>query len=116
MDNRAFFVLVGLVLAPLAAADEAYVFTDENGVVNYSDRPMPGAQRIELAEPNRGRSLAVPPDAADTADASDLAPFRYESLEVASPGAEDTLWNIEGILNVSLSLSPTLQPGHQVRV
>jgi hypothetical protein len=26
------------------------------------------------------------------------------------------LWNIEGVLNVSLALSPALQPGHQVRV
>ncbi len=44
------------------------------------------------------------------------AAVRYKSLEIASPGAEETLWNIEGVLNVSLSLSPALQPGHQVRV
>ena len=42
-------------------------------------------------------------------------PFRYESLEVVSPGAEETLWNIEGVLNVSVALQPALQPGHQVR-
>ena len=116
MDTRTAFVLLGFVLAPLTAADEAYVWTDENGVVHYSDRPMPGAERIELAEPNRSRSLTVPADAADTVDASDLVPFRYENFDVASPGAEETLWNIEGVLNVSLTLSPPLQPGHQVRV
>ena len=43
-------------------------------------------------------------------------PFSYESIEVASPAAEETLWNIEGTLSVSLSLSPALRPGHQVRV
>ena len=85
-------------------------------MVNFSDRPTPGAQRIELAEPNRSRSLATPADPADTADTSDLMPFRYESFEVASPGAEETLWNIEGVLNVSMALSPPLQAGHQVRV
>jgi hypothetical protein len=116
MDTRTFFVLLGLVLAPLAAANEAYVWTDESGVVHYSDRPMPGAERIELAEPNRSRSLATPAEPADTVDTSDIAPFRYESFEVVSPGAEETLWNIEGVLNVSLNLTPALQPGHQVRV
>ena len=116
MDKRTVVVLLGIVLAPVTVADEAYVWTDENGVVNFSDRPTPGAQRIELAEPNRSRSLATPADPADTADTSDLVPFRYESFEVASPGAEETLWNIEGVLNVSLNLTPALQPGHQVRV
>ena len=40
----------------------------------------------------------------------------YESLEVASPSAEETLWNIEAILTVTLALTPALKPGHQVRV
>ena len=43
--------------------------------------------------------------------AQSAAPFRYESLEVASPGAEETLWNIEGTLNVTLALTPALRPG-----
>ena len=43
-------------------------------------------------------------------------PVRYESFEIATPVAEETLWNIEGVLNVSLALTPALQPGHQVRV
>ncbi len=116
MDIRTTLVLLGLVLAPLAAADEAYVFTDEDGVVHYSDRPMPGARRIELAEPNRSRSLGARRERADPAKTTDSGPFRYESLEVSSPGPEETLWNIGGVLNVSLSLNPGLRPGDQVRV
>ena len=49
---------MGLVLAPIAAADEAYVSTDDSGEVHYSDRPMPGAKRIELPEDTRSLSLA----------------------------------------------------------
>jgi len=103
-------------------AAEAYVWTDDEGVVHYSDRPVPGARRIELAEPNTGQSPAprrreaTPGDSGDEEPAQDEAPFRYESLQVSTPGAEETLWNIEGVLNVSLTLSPPLQPGHQVRV
>jgi hypothetical protein len=116
MDTRTMLVLLGLVLAPVTVADEAYVWTDEDGVVHYTDRPIPGADRIELAEPNRSRSLGTPRDSADDDDSSDTGPAGYQTLEVASPGAEETLWNIEGVLNVSLSLRPALRPGHQLRV
>ena len=121
MELRTILVLLGLLAMPFAMAEEAYVWTDEDGVVHYSDRPQPGARRIELAEPNTGQSPvrrrpeATPDDAAEDA-AEEEAPFRYESLAVASPGAEETLWNIGGVLNVSLALNPPLQPGHQVRV
>ena len=119
METRTILVLLGLLVMPYAAADEAYVWTDEDGVVHYSDRPQPGAERIQLDDPNTGRSPA--PRQSDTGDATDGepdegAPFSYESFAVVSPGAEETLWNIEGVLNVSLALSPGLQPGHQVRV
>ena len=120
METRTILVLLGLLVMPYATADEAYVWTDEDGVVHYSDRPVPGAQRIELADPNSGQALAPQPDASEGDDAGDAAdpdaPFSYNSLEVASPTAEETLWNIEGVLNVSLALNPPLRPGHQVRV
>ena len=41
--------------------------------------------------------------------------FAYESIEVSSPEAEETLWNIEGVVNVAVSLQPGLRPGHRVR-
>jgi hypothetical protein len=121
MEIRTILVLLGLLLPPFATAGEAYVWTDDEGVVHYSDRPVPGARKIELAEPNTGQSPARRrADAAgdETAEApteSDV-PFRYETLEIASPSAEETLWNIGGALTVSLALNPPLQAGHQVRV
>jgi len=116
METRTILVLLGLLAAGAVLAD-AYTWTDEEGIVHYSDRPQPGARRIDIAEPNSGRSPAPRRSAATTPDTTDTtAPVNYESFEVASPGAEETLWNIEGVLNVSLSLTPALQPGHQVRV
>jgi hypothetical protein len=35
---------------------------------------------------------------------------------VSAPAPEETLWNIEGVLNVTINLQPALQSGHQVRV
>ena len=120
MEIRPILILLALFVGGAALAD-TYKWTDEEGVVHYSDRPHPGAKRIVIDAPNASRSLsprstarAAATDSAGTADAG--KPFRYESFEIASPGAEETLWNIEGVLNVSLSLTPALQPGHQVRV
>lgn len=124
MLKRLLFGFSALLVAGLVFA-QAYRWVDENGVVHFSDRPMPGAERIELprsdttsrprspsrpAAATRGRSAAAtePPEANE--------PFRYESLSIASPVAEETLWNIAGVLNVNLSLQPALQPGHQIRV
>jgi cytoskeletal protein RodZ len=122
METRQILLLVGLLVANAAFAD-AYVWTDEDGVIHYSDRPHPGAKRVDLGESKpSSRSTTsrqttagttTPPEESDVEEAS---PFRYDSLEVAAPAAEETLWNIAGELSVSLALSPALKPGHTVRV
>ena len=120
MEIRTILVLLGLLAAGVAVAD-TWTWTDEEGVVHYSDRPRPGAERIVLDAPNASQSLAARNRSASGnagADAVDdsAGPVRYNSFEVTSPGPEETLWNIEGVLNVSLSLNPALKPGHQVRI
>ena len=111
-------LLLGL-LATGAAHAQAYKWTDADGVVHYSDRPQPGAQEVDLGQYSapQGNSLARKPlpRRASTAEQDAAATFRYESLQVASPAAEETLWNIGAVLNVSLALSPGLQSGHRVQ-
>jgi hypothetical protein len=108
-------------LAAGAVLAQAYKWTDEDGVVHFSDRPQEGAERIDLPEaaprprpPPRAASSAAA--ATDTTPVEEAGPFRYESLTIGAPLAEETLWNIEGVLNVTLNLQPALQPGHRIRV
>lgn len=120
MDKRTIFVLLVSLVATSALA-EAYRYVDENGVVHYTDRPIPGAEEIILPDSNTTTVRRYNrPDSNTSQPADDAAgpeePFRYDSIEVSAPAAEETLWNIGGVLNVSLALSPALQPGHQVRV
>ena len=124
MGIRSILVLISLLVAGTAVAEEAYRWVDDQGVVHYSDRPRPGAERIVLPTPNTvtrsvRQSTTSGTAASTTATAQSPEPtatFRYDSLAVASPGADETLWNIEGVLNVSLAVTPAMQPGHQVRV
>jgi len=121
MEKRPILVLLGLLVASAAFAEEAWRWIDEDGIVHYSDRPRPGAERIILPEPNSSRSLSHTRKDSNqaTADgeepAADQGPFRYESLAISTPASEQTLWNIEGVLSVALALNPALRPGHQVR-
>jgi hypothetical protein len=122
MEIRPILVLIGLLAAAAAGAEAAYTWTDEDGIVHYSDRPEPGATEINLVgdKPASQSAPARPPaattGASDNEGSEPAGPFKYDSHEIVSPGAEQTLWNIEGTLNVTLALTPALQPGHQVRV
>lgn len=121
MPTRIILVFIVGLLASGASFAQAYKWVDEDGVVHYSDRPQPGAEEVDLhaTKPARRTSRRTTASAAtqsEAAPAEPARPIRYESLSVATPGAEETLWNIGGVLNVSLALSPALQPGHRVRV
>jgi hypothetical protein len=121
MGTRPIFALLGLMVAAAATAD-VYRWVDEDGVVHFSDTPVDGAEQVDIAEANRqtGARVFTPDSQAQgeqgQPEPEEQQPFQYESFTIASPKAEETLWNIEGVLNVSLALSPPLQSGHRIRV
>ncbi|MEM7430442.1 MAG: DUF4124 domain-containing protein [Pseudomonadota bacterium] len=119
MELRPILAIAALFLAAQAGADGAYKWVDEDGVVHYSDVPREGAEVVNLSEYSRNTGARVGPGSRPNANSQPeepAAPFRYESISVASPTAEETLWNIEGVLNVTVAVSPGLQTGHQLRV
>ena len=118
MELRFVFMFFCLFATGTVAAQEAYRWVDDDGIVHYSDRPHEGAEIVQLPSPNVATVRRVPKRPAASAgveDKADEAATGYASIEIVSPQAEETLWNIEGVLNVSVALQPGLQPGHQVR-
>ncbi len=119
MEMRLVFLALCLVAAAPAVA-QVYKWVDEAGVTHYSDRPRDGAEIVELGDYTRSTGARIYRAPAATPEPPEPAPaeesVRYDRLVVSSPAAEQTLWNIEGVLSVSLALSPGLQNGHQVRV
>ncbi len=118
METRPILILLGLLLAAGALAD-AYTWTDEDGVVHYSDRPEPGAVEIQLGNSYTRRPAPRPrsaPQPTNDGGSTEPAAFSYNSFKIDAPVAEETLWNIGGTLKVSLTLTPPLKPGHEIRV
>jgi hypothetical protein len=119
METRPILVILCLLVAASAFA-QAYRWVDADGVVHYSDVPTEGAEEVQLSEYSRNTGARLyqerPPSAAAADAPAEGEPFKYQSISISSPAPEETLWNIDGVLNVSVALSPGLQSGHQLRV
>ena len=121
MLMRTFIALIAALAAGTVLA-QAYKWVDEDGVVHYSDTPVEGAEQIVL--PSDGRrpqrpAYSPPVQSSQVPDELGVeAPeiFAYDSIEVVAPAPEEKLWNIEGVLNVALRVSPALRSEDQVRV
>ena len=118
MEKRSIFTVFALLAATLAVADGAWKWTDADGVVHYSDVPVAGAEVVDISAYNRDTGARLSRSSAPAKSETTPEPeqsFRYTALSVASPSAEETLWNIEGVLNVSVTVTPALQSGHRIR-
>jgi hypothetical protein len=90
-----------------------YKWTDSDGVVHYSDQPVPGAQKIYTATSasagaaSAERPNAAPPGSNSARNASSA--LSYEQFSITSPAANQTFFG-EDIVAVHLALEPGLKP------
>jgi hypothetical protein len=115
MQRRSIYILLGVLAATAVLADDAWKWTDEDGIVHYSDVPVEGAEPVNLSEFNKKTGARISNGRTSRAKDEPEKEFLYDSITIASPGAGETLWNIEGLLNVSVAVSPELQRGHRIR-
>jgi len=124
MRKVAFLLLVtcgAIDYAALANAAETWKWKDANGVVHYSDKPVPGAERIDVIAPKPPAASAPKPVAAagHTAAASpgrdQPAIVPYTRCVVTAPDSEET-FNAVTSVAVGLLIELALQEGHQIEV
>jgi len=118
MLKRSFIAVISTLAASVVLA-QLYKWTDEDGVVHYSDQPTEGAEELQLPAPvDRPAPAPVARRSArkagDSADKSQA--FRYESLAIESPQSEESLWGIAGVLDVVVTAKPAVRPGHSLLV
>ena len=104
------------LLGSAAQAVPVYRWVDENGRVNYSDRPGPGAVLIDVptGAPSPDAGAASPPPQTQAVVLPSSAVTKYETFAVLEPTAGDTLWGTGGKVGIAIGISPVLQPGHRV--
>jgi hypothetical protein len=109
------WLILTSLLCTVANGQTAYTWVDESGQTHYSDRPFPGAAEIELSGAQGFSAPAAPPPVRATAEEVDPA-AAYNAFNIVRPLHQETLWNIAGIVDVSLEIGPLLRSGHRVGV
>lgn len=110
-----------MLITATAVGAPAWTWVDQDGHRHYSDRPVPGAERIDLpSSQTYTRTRSQTADAAPTgptpAESSQVpsAAQAYTAFNILSPTHEQTLWNIGAILPVQVELEPALQDQHRL--
>ncbi len=114
--RTALFTLICLGAAAALAGPAVYKWTDENGVVHYSDQPHPDAKKVQVTPAQTYKSTHAPTPA-PVEPGAESAPEGppYKSCTVAQPQDQQEFANLEQ-LRIVVSTDPGLRPGDQIYV
>ena len=109
------------MLASLAAfagqAAVVYKWTDSDGVLHYSDQPVPGAEKIFTSgapTPGGSASSARTANPVGSAPKKNVAPgLNYSQFAITSPLPDQTFFG-DDVISVHLALDPTLKPNQTI--
>lgn len=114
-----FFLLLTLffILCPMAQAD-VFRWTDAQGNVHFSDTPQPGAQKINLPEPQTFSSPPVPEATmVSNKDKNDAQKEGKDfSIKITQPLDQETLRDNQGYVPVVVKVEPELSSGYQLQM
>jgi hypothetical protein len=111
---RKWLILAFLCQSGLAHAQAVWTWTDSNGTVHYSDRPVTGAREVQLSGPQTYTAPTRGATPAATEQPQTPPPTSYRTLTIASPAADETFTNIGGTLSVRVALDPPLAAVHRI--
>lgn len=102
--------MVACLAAFAAQAAVVYKWTDADGVIHYSDQPVPGAEKIYTASSTAG-SVVRGSAASDSSapSAKKTGGLGYTEFAIISPTPEQTFFGDETVA-VNLNLEPGLKP------
>ena len=116
-----YVILLVAFFGVVAAYGEVFRWVDEDGVVHFSDRPVEGAETVELQE---AQTFSAPPvnrpgrtaDVDADSEAETGEEEGYSGLRITRPGQDEVLWNTGGIVDVQVDAEPSLQSGHSIQL
>ncbi len=111
---RTALMVLALLAAPAFASQSVWKWVDEQGVTHYADRPVPGAQRIDIAGTSRSGNEATTPAPSTFANQSPANFTGYRDFEIWKPAEQESVVNTGGAVDVRVRLEPSLQDGHSI--
>jgi hypothetical protein len=116
MHHRRLWILPAVLAAFAVQAAVVYKWTDSNGLVHYSDQPVPGAEKIITngGSLNGMTSTASPGAAAGASAPKPVVPgIAYTQFTIVSPTPDQAFFGDETV-GVHLALEPNLIPGQSL--
>jgi hypothetical protein len=114
-------LLLGCLLALSVQAQETkrelWKWKDANGVTQYSDRPVPGATRVEMytsAPAQPAPAVTRPASPAEKAKPGTPAAVQYQSLEIWQPENGESFFGADATVNVRMRSEPSLASGDRL--
>jgi hypothetical protein len=106
-------VLLLLITMPVLAAT-VWKWRDANGVVHYSDQPVPGAEQVSIQSSSTFSPAPLQGRPASSQTSSAAANVAYTNVEIWKPNAEETIANTVGLVGVGVRVEPQLAAGHHL--
>jgi Domain of unknown function (DUF4124)/Bacterial Ig domain len=109
MPHCRTWIALGLsALVTAAPAAVVYKWTDADGVVHFSDQPVPGAEKIFTSGAGTRGILSQPTQSGGSADRQQKPPApAVQHIAITSPASEQTFSGDQPVA-VSLSVEPAL--------
>jgi hypothetical protein len=114
MRHLRFWIAFGMLAAFAGNAAVIYKWTDADGVVHFSDQPVPGAEKIEVSQaPRVGTFGEKLPPSQTVAKPTPSKPADYTQFVLSTPTAEQVFFGDDPV-TAHLNLDPGLLPNHSI--
>lgn len=105
-------VLLLLITMPVLAAN-VWKWRDANGVVHYSDQPVPGAEQVSGLLSNSYTATPGNKAASSSATTAATSTVGYTNVEIWKPSREMTVTNTSQV-SVGVRVEPALAKDHRL--
>lgn len=99
----------------LTLAQTVYKWTDENGVVHYSDQPHANAEKIRVPTAQTYKAQAAAGPAVPSGEPAATSPQPYQGCAIVQPGPDTQMANVDSV-TIVVQTDPQLRPGDRVYV
>ncbi|HXQ64347.1 MAG TPA: DUF4124 domain-containing protein [Steroidobacteraceae bacterium] len=90
-----------------------YKWVDQDGITHYSDRPAPGAEQVQIQNPQTYKGARPAAQAPRARNAKTV--FKgYTRVEITYPADGETIANTGGTVAAVAAVEPAVQAGHQL--